>query len=188
MWSSFEDTRMLGAKTAKGVHSPIGTPCYTIRSRAGPIRRCDTFGGPRVLRTTVETRLIASLLRTRSISKWIPPKEAKWGQRGRVVLVLPHGHDGAGPEHNSARPERFLQLCAGGNLRVATCVRAARLFHLLRAQALGGRRTAGVAAAQEFVAFGASGKRLGRVHGGEIRAGDRLRPRTTCAGAAIGAV
>jgi 2-oxoglutarate dehydrogenase E1 component len=61
---------------------------------------------------------------------------AKWGQTSRLTLLLPHGYEGSGPEHSSARPERFLQAAAEGNIRVANCTTAAQYFHLLRRQAL----------------------------------------------------
>ncbi|HEX7630123.1 MAG TPA: 2-oxoglutarate dehydrogenase E1 component, partial [Candidatus Methylomirabilis sp.] len=60
---------------------------------------------------------------------------AKWGQTPSLVLLLPHGHEGHGPDHSSARPERFLQLCAELNLRLVNCTTAAQYFHLLRRQA-----------------------------------------------------
>jgi 2-oxoglutarate dehydrogenase E1 component len=59
----------------------------------------------------------------------------KWGQRPSLVLLLPHAHEGQGPDHASARPERFLQLAADINMRVANCTTAAQYFHLLRRQA-----------------------------------------------------
>ena len=61
---------------------------------------------------------------------------AKWGQTSRLTLLLPHGYEGSGPEHSSARVERFLQAAAEGNLRVANCTTPAQYFHLLRRQAL----------------------------------------------------
>jgi 2-oxoglutarate decarboxylase len=61
---------------------------------------------------------------------------AKWGQTTRLTLLLPHGYEGAGPEHSSGRLERFLQLGAEGNIRVANCTTPAQYFHLLRRQAL----------------------------------------------------
>ena len=61
---------------------------------------------------------------------------AKWGQTSRLTLLLPHGYEGSGPEHSSARMERFLQQAAEGNIRVANCTTPAQYFHLLRRQAL----------------------------------------------------
>jgi 2-oxoglutarate dehydrogenase E1 component len=69
------------------------------------------------------------------IDQFIVSGKAKWEQNPTVVLLLPHGYEGAGPEHSSARLERFLLQCAGGNLRVANCSTAAQYFHLLRRQA-----------------------------------------------------
>lgn len=69
------------------------------------------------------------------VDQFLAAAAEKWGQRSRLVLLLPHGYEGQGPEHSSARPERFLQLCAGDNLRVAMPSTAAQHFHLLRRQA-----------------------------------------------------
>ncbi len=61
---------------------------------------------------------------------------SKWQQTSRLTLLLPHGYEGNGPEHSSAKLERFLQLAAQENIRVANCTTAAQYFHLLRRQAL----------------------------------------------------
>jgi 2-oxoglutarate dehydrogenase E1 component len=60
---------------------------------------------------------------------------AKWGQRPSLVLLLPHGYEGQGPNHSSCRVERFLNLAVDTNLRIANCTTAAQYFHLLRRQA-----------------------------------------------------
>jgi 2-oxoglutarate dehydrogenase E1 component len=60
---------------------------------------------------------------------------AKWGQTSRLTLLLPHGYEGQGPEHSSARVERYVALGAEGNIRVANCTTPAQYFHLLRRQA-----------------------------------------------------
>ncbi len=74
------------------------------------------------------------------IDEFISSGEAKWGQLSDVVLLLPHGHEGQGPDHTSGRIERFLQLCAEGSMTVAMPSTPASYFHLLRRHHLDGIR------------------------------------------------
>jgi 2-oxoglutarate dehydrogenase E1 component len=74
------------------------------------------------------------------VDEFISSGEVKWAQQSALTLLLPHGHEGQGPDHTSGRPERFLQMCAEDNIRVAIPSTPANYFHLLRRQALSPKR------------------------------------------------
>jgi 2-oxoglutarate dehydrogenase E1 component len=71
-----------------------------------------------------------------AIDQYLASCEQKWNRACGLVLLLPHGYEGQGPEHSSARPERFLEMCAEDNMSVANCTTPASFYHLLRRQML----------------------------------------------------
>ncbi len=113
------------------------------------------------------------------VDQFLAAARAKWAQESALVLLLPHGLEGQGPEHSSARIERWLQLCADDNLRVVQPSTPANYFHLLRGQALSPRR-------RPLVVF--SAKTLLRHAGavaslGELATGTAFEPVRVCEGA-----
>jgi 2-oxoglutarate dehydrogenase E1 component len=74
------------------------------------------------------------------VDEFLSSGEVKWGQQSALTLLLPHGHEGQGPDHTSGRIERYLQLCAEDNMRVAVPSTPANHFHLLRRQALSAKK------------------------------------------------
>ncbi|MBV8195890.1 MAG: hypothetical protein JOY80_10225, partial [Candidatus Dormibacteraeota bacterium] len=104
------------------------------------------------------------------IDQFIVAARAKWGQRSRLTLLLPHGYEGSGPEHSSARIERFLQLSADGNLRAANCSTAAQYFHLLRNQGISSDpRPLVVFTPKSLLRLGESGAGLDELSSGGFR-------------------
>ncbi len=74
------------------------------------------------------------------VDEFISSGEVKWGQRSSITLLLPHSHEGQGPDHTSGRIERYLQLCAEDNMRVAVPTTPANYFHVLRRQGLSSKK------------------------------------------------
>ena len=124
------------------------------------------------------------------IDQYLVAAEDKWGQTSGLVMLLPHGYEGQGPEHSSARIERFLTLCAEDNIQVTNCTTAAQYFHLLRRQMHRDVRKpldrvhAEVAAAGAAGAFEGRGADAGFVPRGARRPDVRRRSRVGEAGRA----
>jgi multifunctional 2-oxoglutarate metabolism enzyme len=105
------------------------------------------------------------------IDQFIISGLAKWGQTSRLTLLLPHGYEGQGPEHSSARLERFLALGAEGNIRIANCTTPAQYFHLLRRQARhGDMRPLVVFTPKSLLRLPAATSRLEQLTSGRFRA------------------
>ena len=101
---------------------------------------------------------------------------SKWRQTSRLTLLLPHGYEGNGPEHSSARLERFLQLAAQENIRIANCTTAAQYFHLLRRQALDpSARPLVVMTPKGLLRLKEAASTLARARRGRVPAGARRR-------------
>ena len=108
------------------------------------------------------------------IDEFISSGEQKWGQRSGVVLLLPHGYEGQGPDHSSARIERFLALCAQDNMTVAVPSTPANYFHLLRWQALSGRvKPLIVSTPKSMLRLKAATSPVADFTSGSVPAGDR---------------
>jgi 2-oxoglutarate decarboxylase len=104
------------------------------------------------------------------IDQYIVAAEDKWDQQNGVVLLLPHGYEGQGPEHSSARIERFMTLAAEDNMQIVNATTAANYFHLLRRQVHSERRT-------PLIVFSPKqGLRMKQTRSTDRRADDRLVP------------
>ena len=105
------------------------------------------------------------------LDQFVSAGQSKWGLTARLTLLLPHGFEGQGPEHSSARLERFLQLAAEGNMRVANCSTPAQYFHLVRRQARDPRqRPLVVMTPKSLLRLPAAGSSLGDLTSGAFRA------------------
>jgi 2-oxoglutarate dehydrogenase E1 component len=125
------------------------------------------------------------------IDQFIGSGLSKWGLTTRLTLLLPHGYEGSGPEHSSARLERFLQLAAQENLRIVNCTTSAQHFHLLRRQALDATaRPLVVMTPKGLLRFKDASATLDELTGGEFRPviddpkadRDRVRRLVLCSG------
>ena len=108
------------------------------------------------------------------IDEFISSAEQKWGQQSSVVLLLPHGYEGQGPDHSSARIERYLQMCAQDNMTVARPSTPASYFHLLRRQAYARpRRPLIVFTPKAMLRLRGATSPVEAFTHGQVRAGDR---------------
>ena len=130
-----------------------GATCAPVQNLKGALAPLDVFNSPLSELATMGFEYGYSVAAPEALVLWegqfgdfvngaqvildqfISSGLSKWGLRTRLTLLLPHGYEGQGPEHSSARLERFLQLAAEGNIRVANCSTPAQYFHLLRRQA-----------------------------------------------------
>ena len=122
------------------------------------------------------------------IDEFVSSAEQKWGQKSSVVMLLPHGFEGQGPDHSSARPERFLQMCAENNMTVAAPTTPASYFHLLRRQAYARpRRPLVVLTPKSMLRLRASASAVDDFTSGTFRPviGDAVAAGTAAGGAAI---
>ncbi|MGQ0702750.1 MAG: multifunctional oxoglutarate decarboxylase/oxoglutarate dehydrogenase thiamine pyrophosphate-binding subunit/dihydrolipoyllysine-residue succinyltransferase subunit [Gemmatimonadales bacterium] len=154
--------RLTGQDTERGTFSQrhlvfhdseTGATCTPIARLPGALAPCEVYNSPLSELATLGFEYGYATAASDSLVIWeaqygdfingaqvivdqfIAAGLSKWGVTNRLTLLLPHGYEGAGPEHSSARMERFLQLAAEGNFRVANCTTPAQYFHLLRRQA-----------------------------------------------------
>ena len=162
-----------------GVHVPLQslpqaraasrfTTARCRRTRSSASSTATTCRRRRASSSGRRSTATSSTARRRSSTSSSSSARVKWGQQPSLVLLLPHAHEGQGPDHASARPERFLQLAADINMRIANCTTAAQYFHLLRRQAAAAHRSA---AAHRPVAEEPAAPSAGRVAAAEFAEG-----------------